>query len=550
MTVTYYDTVTNYFVNSATQVKRCLPDSIQHDGAGVSLGWRDMSPFGNHFTSAHGSPALDYSLVEPGILFDGVDDWLDGAFSIAADQPFTSILIAKLEAVANGMIWECSDTGAIARCSSLTYNSTNYTAEAPEGTNAQCGFVDTNTTDLQIILARYDRTNRRLLLNGEWKASSCIPTTSARVPTVQRMGAYLSGVLPINMIVCGQLQYTGDMNNEDQFNLLVALAKRFGTTVPYVYPTPPADAQSTTYISLPARIPVVRDSGITIFKDPYYNGTDLSVTCDLQVSEAQTDRWSIETANVEERNFSITDGTERKTSILDIRTPLSGAPRKRIVCMGDSNTARGGSGWIQLIGDELGSQASFHGTVGPNAPNYSYKHEGHDSWTATDFVSPGSPIITAGVINIPAYYVAISVTAIDLLILSLFTNAAYNETDSSLPGALVTEGNNIQRILDAFFATNSSLKVVLAHPVAASSYPDDWGGGWPVSAKQVRKNMRYAAQYCNNRFDGRSNIIIAPTILAVDPIQGYDDAPHPNTSPGHVQIAKYYMGAVTKAYQV
>ncbi len=540
---------------SATLKLLFLPTSIQST-AGVVTGWTDLSGNGYHAT-ATGSPVLETSDFVPGVLFDGVDDRLDGSI-VMPDQPCTIFLIKKQITNPVGtraIVFEMSDAG-YNRSTTMLHLFGSAAARQCQKDNGNASYVFGSSA---VVLHRceYDVNGRAIHENGRSKGSEVNVSTPIRTAAVYRFGQWLSAQGgPWNGVIYAVAIYAGTMSLSDKERIQRQLLSLAGIAQPFSWPiTAATDVASDPRFILPATIPAIVGRPLEIWKDSvhYRDGADASqvATGDLLFDSAPSDRWAVTPPAAGSYALTIAEsGFSASTTIQAVEMLAPGAPLRRILWVGDSNTARAGSGWIELIGNELGaSRAEMVGTRGPNTA-YTYKHCGVDSstwvqWGTSATLAGGvaNPMFNGGVLDI-VHFLTLLANPPDVIMWTLGQNDAYSAAEGAALETAIDNAFAAAEILIAAFAAElPAVKHALAMNFPLAMDP---AAGWGTAAARLpyrRKVHRWAERVLESFGDREDeNIFVVPTFFQVDPIRGYTpDTIHPNSIPGHQQIAAAFL---------
>ncbi len=351
------------------------------------------------------------------------------------------------------------------------------------------------------------------------------------------------------------LVYAGAMSLLDKERVQSQLLDLAGLADPFKWPLDAAtDLEDDPRFILPEVIPAIVGRKVEIWKDSvhYRNGTDAtqSATSDLTLGRCTSDRWTVTPTIAGEYDFTVTEGEFTAATMIDAIPMLAvDATKKRIVWIGDSNTARAGSGWIEYIGNELGSaRVEMVGSLGPNS-TYTYKHEGRDSWTwapavgsAGSYNRAGSPFFNGGgSLDVAGYLLSLA-NLPDFMMWTLGQNDVYLATEGTLEAAITAAFVEAELLLAAFTAELPTVKHGLAMNFPMNMDP---ASGWDTAASRLiarRKVHRYVERLIEQFGDREDEgIYIVPTFFRVDPIRGYADAIHMNSSPGHEQLGEAYL---------
>lgn len=546
-------------VGSATLKLALLPQSIVADSSGLVYQWDDRSGYGYHAVPTNG-PIVDSTTVAglTGVKFDGTNDRLDGGIAITADRPMTVFLLYKT-VVDNGggtaFVLDMSDNGSADRSVQIERLFTNVAVRDESGDNGQASYVNSPATAFLLHRFDVDLQGRAIYENGNWKAGSARGNTTVRSPTTYRLGDRITGGFPWNGIIFALCVYEGAMSEADKKRVEAALLSVAKLGQPYQWPLPRASttAGDPRLILPPANLAIHALTGrqIEIWKDAvhYRDGAsyDQTITTALPLDESRDDRWALTPTAAGDYNVRIDEGAYNATARITVRDMLAGgAPNKKILCVGDSNTNRGGSGWIEIIGEELGARVTFVGTKGPNA-GMQFKHEGIDGATWVSFDTAGSPFFNGGgSLNIAGYRALLAADP-DIIVWRLGQNDVYNQTDGTIEGVITTAFSHAETLIAAWTAALPSVKhlIVLSAPLARSALL--WTSNWGTFANQQKKNLHRLAERGYTQFAGREGsriFVAARPFFSIDPIDGYVEHIHHNSYPGHKQEAAAILPAL------
>lgn len=533
-----------------------LPSSIQATGSTVT-GWSGLAGTGVSFTPS-GSPATDTNGFATGVLLDGVNDHLEATGLSISDEYCTLFVLSRMVADTPGdyaWVVDASDNGAIDRSIALYHAFGSVVARQSQNDSGNVSLPDSATT-LVLHRIQFTPSGRAIFKNGNWFASSAVAASPARTITSIRLGSRRdgskrwNGILYAVGLVSGQIDDRDIQKREAQF---LALA---GLDAPYRWPLTAATATADPRWVLPAVTPAIVGRKLNLFRDSvwYRDGTDAAQAATWtggSLDVAPSDRWSVTPTAAGDTTLTITAGAHTaSTTIRAVAMLASDAPKKRILCVGDSRTNRGGSGWIEYIGNDLGSaRVEFVGTLGP-ASGYHYKHEGRDSWTwaafgtAAGLSGTASPFFDGATLDIAAYLAQLA-NPPDVILWSLGQNDWYAASEGSLDAAITTAFGYADTLLAAFTAELPDVWHILAtnSPLAM----DPALGANTVEARLTgrRKAHRYVERVFTE-YGGREaeRILVCNTFPATDPVSGYGDPIHENNFPGHMQLAKPYLATL------
>lgn len=532
-----------------------LPSSFQ-ETAGTVTGWSGLAGTGVSFT-ATGSPALDSDGFANGVLLDGVNDHLEATGLSISDEYCTLFVLSQMVADTPGdyaWVVDASDNGAIDRSFSLYHAFGSVVARQSQNDSSNVSLPDAST-DLVLHRIQFTPAGRAIFKNGEWFASSAVAASPARTITSIRLGSRRdgskrwNGILYAIGLVSGQISDRDIQKREAQF---LALA---GLDAPYRWPLAGATATADPRWVLPAVTPAIVGRPVVLFRDGvwYRDGTDITQAATWTGGSfdiAPSDRWSVTPTAVGDTSLTITAGAHTASTIVRAVPMLaSNATKRRILWVGDSRTNRGGSGFIEVIGNDLGSaRVEMVGTKGP-ATGYTYKHEGIDSKSWATFSTTGSPFWVGGGSEDIAAYIALLANPPDVIVWSLGQNDWYPVDEGVLDATITTAFGRA----DARFASWTAQLPLVWHVIATNSplAMDPALGAGSAAARLTlrRKAHRYTerviAEY-SDREDER--IIVCNTFPATNTVAGYGDAIHENNFPGHQQLAKPYMATLVHAW--
>lgn len=531
-----------------------LPSSIE-ETTNVVTRWRDLSKWGRHFTPT-GSPEIDTGGFDTGVLFDGVNDHMDGTLSMSDEYCTLFVLSRTVVDTPGDYAWvvDASDNGAIDRSISHYHAFGSVLARQSQNDSGNASLPDSSTT-LVLHRIQFSPSGRVIFKNGNWFASSAVAASPARTITSIRLGSRRdgskrwNGILYAIGLVRGQIDDRDIEKREAQF---LALA---GLDAPYRWPLTAATATADPRWVLPAVTPAIVGRPLVLFRDGvwYRDGTDIAQAATWTGGSFDTtpsDRWSMTPTTAGDTTLTITAGAHTaSTTVRAVPMLASNATKRRFLCVGDSRTNRGGSGWIEVVGNDLGSlRVEMVGTKGP-ASGYTYKHEGIDSKTWTTFSSSGSPFWVGGGAEDIAAYIALLANPPDAIIWSLGQNDVTAVAEGALDATITTAFG----LADARFAAFTAELPLVWHIIATNSplAMDPALGSNTVEARLTarRKVHRYVERVIANYSDREDErIIVCNTFPATNTIAGYGDAIHENNFPGHQQIAKPYLATLVHAW--
>ena len=509
--------------------------------AGVLTQWRDRSPSADHLTPT-GSPAKSAA----GIVFDGVNDRLDtSALSVAADQPLTIFAAVAFAGTGDGYIVDMSDNGSTARGPSLARSSGYLTARQGVIAGSGDAYLADASTEMRVVRGEYGTVHRQLWVDGAWGHANGLPTSTVRASAYMRVGARLDGAVLFSGTIAALVVYEGALTEAEAERVDAAI--RDYMRVPdetYAFPrdTPVADVSGDPKLSMLPTLYGINGRPISIWRDSvhYRDGyAPQSLTGALAVDSSLPDRWIVIPASSGTYAMTLTEGAYEYDFNIVSRAALGGGDAsKTILIVGDSNTNRGGSGWLQYLGDSLDAKATLVGTQGPAAGGYDYVHEGHDSYTLTTFSGASSPMWNGGAIDWDWYIGELS-AAPDIIVWSFLPNSV-DLTDPA--GAVVL----LEALIDGAVAELPSVKHLLLTPLPGNGDPAIFGGA--ASRNAFRTKINDGVRTMRTSFGGREaeGIYIANLTHAIDPVRGYvPDTIHHNNAPGGVQIAEAVYCALT-----
>lgn len=524
------------------------PDTIESSG-GTLTRWRDLSGRGHHGTPS-GSPAVSTVSGTECVVFDGVNDRVDGALSLP-DQPYTLFLVRKnADTSAGGRKWVFSttDTGAGLRTNGVltAFGSAAARQELVSDVgNAQ----STTTTNLEVVRVEFTTTSREIFVNGvSYLGSNLRPSPTVRNVTAYRVGDEAGGGFPWAGSVCYVLVYRGVMGRLERERIEGLLMDRVGITRPLAWPLATVAGTQDPRIILPDVMHAVvgRPVKVNKFSAIYWTGAhpSLSATCDLPFDRAPSRYWQVTPQVAGDYEFTLTAGSYSKTTVIRAVDMLSPSATKQwILFVGDSRTNRGGARMIQVIGDLLGSsRAGLVGTVGPQS-GFDYKYFGVDSKTWADFDSAALAFYDGGVLDIDHYRTLLAHDP-TIIVWSLGQNDVYGQTDGSVDAAITTAFGHVDNLLGAWTASIPTVKHFLAYNWPLGMDPTPWGSS---SARDAKRRMvhRYAERLAAE-YGGREDelIYLVPrTYTEVDTLKGSEsDGIHENASAGHLDLAEAYLG--------
>jgi len=162
----------------------------------------------------------------PVIEFDGIDDWLRGAFTTggALAQPFTVFVVAKLDVAATGdgashAIGDSDDSTNRMKMDQSSGNVWDIYA----GVGLSGGASDSNWN---IWLARFNGVTSTLWMNGILEAGP--GNAGAHNPDGLTIGADRLGFSPWNGVFVERVTYDSDLSNADKNEVGTYLATRYG----------------------------------------------------------------------------------------------------------------------------------------------------------------------------------------------------------------------------------------------------------------------------------------------------------------------------------
>lgn len=543
-----------YNVQSARLALCLLPEGIQHTGSDVTQ-WRDSSANANHGT-ASGGCLLDTSGPINGVIFDGVNSQISGSLS-ETDQPGTLFIVKKMLTNPSAYQWvyDSSDTGNADR--SIEFRQVFGSAVVYQGqnSNSTASYLFGNTTDIVLHRGEYTTVSRSIWENGVWKGSSGVDTSSPRTATAYNLGKRLDGTFPWNGVIYAVLLYEGAMNEVDRQNIQNMLLDLFGAAHPYVWPDIGAasDTSSDPRFIVPPVLDAIVGRDVEIWKDSVHlrDGQDANqvASSDLLIRRSPSDRWRVRADAAGSYGFTITEGSSSQfslsTTIQAVPMLDAGAPKRYLLFVGDSNTARMGSGLIEYLGNLLGSsRMAMLGLNGPNS-GYTYKHQGKDSWSwasygqASGLAGDPSPFFNGGVLDIPNYLSQLSHNPTHI-----FWNLGQNDVYSApnVETAIDAAFGYAEMLISAFSAAVPGVKHAMSMNWCLAMDP---ALGWGTKAARYDKRTRvhrYAERLLAS-FSGREaeNIYIVPTFWRMDPVTAWADVIHMNSSPGHVQTLEPFL---------
>lgn len=268
-----------------------LPTSIE-SSAGVLTRWADISGRGRHGTPT-GSPAVSTVSGVPCVVFDGVNDRVDGSIALP-DQPYTVFLLRKNADTSAGgrkWIWSTTDTGAGLRTNGVltAFGSVVARQELISDTgNAQSA----TTTNLEVVRADFDTDHRKLFVNGVWLAggSNCMHSGTVRNITTWRLGDEAGGGFIWTGSICAVLVFKGRMSRKEKERIEGKLMDLAGITRPFAWPLATVAGTQDPRIILPDVLHCVAGRPVKVnkFSAIYWTGAHpaLSATCDLPFDRA------------------------------------------------------------------------------------------------------------------------------------------------------------------------------------------------------------------------------------------------------------------------
>lgn len=546
-TVVYADTYRPRDTGVAMELA-LTSESIQHSGTTYS-GWTDLSGHERSPSVTAGTPTVNTSGAAPCVVFDG-STWLDGAIA-CADQPLTMFIVRSNDDVAAAgrkWVWDTTDTGAAGRTNSFLNLFSSASARQDEvGDDASAS--TTTTTNLEVVRVDWNTTHRHFFVNGVWKQSNAVPTTTVRTLTAYRIGNRIGGGFPWAGKIYTILVYSGEMSEREKRRIENDLISKYGLTAPFSWPLSDVALAADPRFVLPPVMHAIVNRTIRIQEHSvhYHTGRDASLvmTCDLERERAPMGTWQFTPSVAGDYTLTVTEGAYNTSTTIRAINMLGAVTKKWILCVGDSRTNRGGQGWIQYLGDLLTSaRAGFVGTVGPQA-GYSYKYEGVDSKAWSHFDSTDQKFYFGGVIDIP-HYISLLTNTPDIILWSLGQNDVYGQNDGTIEAAIDTCFGHIDNLLAAWTAAVPTIKHFLAYNWPLSTSPTPFGGASTRDAKR-RMVHRYVerlyAEYGGREAEG---IYLAPrTYFEVDSARDFEsDGIHETRSMGHNALAEAYLAAL------
>lgn len=529
-----------------------LPTTIESSG-GALTSWLDVSGHRRHGTPT-GGPTVSTVSGLPCVVFDGVNDRVDGSIALP-DQPCTVFLLRKNADTSPGgrrWIWSTTDTGAGLRGNGVltAFSSVVGRQEAVADTgNAQSA----TTTNLEVVRVDFDTDHRKLFVNGAWYSggSNCIHNTSVRNLTAWRLGNEAGGGFAWAGSICAVLVVEGRICRKEKERIEGVLMDMAGIARPFAWPLATVPGSQDPRIILPdvAHCVVGRPVKINKFSAIYWTGAhpSLSATCDLPFDRAPSRYWQVTPPAPGDYEFTLTAGSYSKTTILRaVAMPAAG--KRYFLCVGDSRTNRGGAGWIELLGRLLGSSlAEFVGTVGPQA-GFSFTYYGVDSKRWADFDSSDQQFYNGGVLDIAHYRTLLAHDPTDI-IWSLGQNDVYPADDGTIEATIDTTFGHVDNLLAGWTASIPTVRHWLAYNWPLAMDPALWGGGGATSRDGKRRMVHRYAERLAATYSGREGLaspvfLIPRTYTEVDTVKGVEDAIHENRGPGHLDLMEAYLGAL------
>lgn len=525
------------------------PDTIESSG-GTLTRWADLSGNGHHGTPA-GSPAVSTASGVPCVVFDGSNDVVDGALAIP-DQPYTLFLLRQNADTSPGgrkWLWDTSDTGAAGRGNGvLTAFSSAVGRQEVLDDPGNVGA--TTTTNLEVVRVDFSTKNRQLFVNGAWKSSSAYPGTTVRNLTTYRLGARSGGGSLWAGNVCAVLLYAGTMTQKEKERIEGELMDLAGIARPFAWTdVPEVSGAGDPRLILPDVMHCIAGRSVRIGKwnCMYWTGRypGLTATSDLPLEKAPARYWKVTPPAAGDYEFTVAAGAYSKTTILRALDMPSSVAKKYVLCVGDSRTHRGGAGWVQYVGDILGSSLiGFVGNLGPDS-GYSYKYYGVDSKTWGDFDSTALAFYNGGVIDI-AHYRTLLAHDPDIILWSLGQNDVYSTNDFTVDAAITTAFGHVDNLLGAWTAELPNVKHMLAYNWPLALDPAIFGGA--SSRDGIHRLVHRYVERLQATYGGREaeKIYLIPrTYTEVDVLKGVEnDGIHENRSPGHDALAEAYLAAL------
>jgi len=190
-----------------------------------------------------------------------------------------------------------------------------------------------------------------------------------------------------------------------------------------------------------------------------------------------------------------------------------------LLIIGDSTTAGGSVTAELLVLDAADSALSLtlRGTQG-TAPN---NHEGRSGWSSNTFVTTGSPLCNAGVLDINNYITTNTMTGLTHVVINLGINDIFSSaTDSVVDGVIETLVTNVGKIVQGFQGYSGTIKIGVALTTPPSDSPDSFGENYGVgqTLHRYRRNWFRLVKRMNAAFSavGAANVYLLPFSVSLD----------------------------------
>lgn len=528
------------------------------DTSNASTGtWSDKSGLGNHGTVT-GATVDTSNPRRKGLSFDGVDDRVDGAISIADDGACTVFVVASHDHTqttgVRGRLLDLSDTSATARSIQVTDLFGYRRCERALGDDAGSASYTSLSDAIKVSMCVFGPNHTELWEDGLWHGSSCLAITS-RAPTSYRLGMARDGTFPWKGVIYEVRIYSGTMTEQQATRIYRQMLRKWKRAFSFRWPAKDSASSGDPQFLIPPVIPAIVGQPLSIWRDQihYQDGRRAAVvTSDLTVDYSLRDRWTVTPGSAGDYNFTVTEGAYAKSVTIRASVALVGAPVKRVLFDGDSNTERAATGWVEHFGKALGAQVALIGSLGP-AAGYSYKHDGHGGFTFGTFNSGDevqstvSPYWNPDTDSLDMVYFSETVGIPDVRITACGQNDVYSSTDATIAANCATSIANANTIHSAVVAAFPGVVTIYCLPPPGNGIPATWDG--ETQRLQFRRNEQAIGAALLANFGGRESerIFVLGTNALFDCVRGYyfADILHMNTSPGHRQIAKALIAAYT-----
>lgn len=556
------------FPGGARRAGRVFPATAGAGAAGATLalwlrpeglsaaGWRRDD--GGAAVTVTGATYVDPTATSPaGLSFDGVNDRVDGAITVPADATCTVFVVASHDhtqtTASRGRLLDLSDTSATERSIQVTDLFGQRRVERALGDDAGSAAYVSASDAVKVTRAVFGPNFTELWEDGIWHASSALEIAS-RAPTAFRIGASVASTFWWKGVVHEVRVYSGTVSELDAERIEGELLDRYGLPRPFRWPGAESTATTDPAFLVPPITPAIVGQTLSIWRDQIHYATGRRpavVTSDLAVDSSREDRWTVTPSAPGDYALEITEGAYSVETTIRAAAALVGAPVKRVLFIGDSNTNRGGAGFVEHFGKALGAQVTLIGTR--QTSGYSFKHEGHDSFkwetfnsdtevqgTVSPFWNPDTDALDM------AYFAELVGAAPDVVFIALGQNDVYGSTDGTIAAACAAALVQANVIHDALVAAFPGVVIVYCLPPPGNGNPGRWDS--ESVRYQFRRNELAMGRALLEEFGDREaeRIHVLGTSFQFDCVRGYvEEILHMNTSPGHRQIAKALVAAYT-----